>query len=87
MAVTVFTRALARFRYRRNHCSPLGVVVFPPEGIVGFVHEHAVLEEHGVHEPPEEEKQGKHEEELPVGPGDDGDEHRHQEQVEECALR
>ena len=67
--------------------SPLGVVLFAPECIVGFVHEHAVLEEHGVHQPPEEEQQWEYEEELPVRPRDDGDESGNQEEVEERALR
>ena len=48
--------------------SPLSVVLFAPECIVGFVHEHAVLEEHGVHQPPEEEQHWDHHEELPVRP-------------------
>ena len=48
--------------------SPLGVVVFSPEFVVGLVHEHAVLKEHDVADPPDEDDQGDHEEELPVGP-------------------
>ena len=48
--------------------SPFGVVLLSPEGIVRLVHEHAVLKEHHVHEPPEEEEHGKDGEVLPVRP-------------------
>ena len=67
--------------------SPFCVVFLPPEGVVGLVHEHAVLKEHDIQEPPVEEEQGKHEEELPVGPGEGRDERCDNEQVEQRALR
>ena len=67
--------------------SPLSVIFFSPEGVVRLVHEHAVLEEHDIHEPPEEEEHGKHEEELPVGPGEGRDEGCDDEEVEERTLR
>ena len=67
--------------------SPFGVVVFSPEFILWLVHEHAVFEEHDVQDPPESEDEGKDEEELPVGPGQDGDEDRENEEVEQGSLR
>ena len=67
--------------------SPLGVVLLSPEGIVRFVHEHAVLEEHDIHEPPEEEEHRQHKEELPVCPRKGSDEARDHEQIEEGSLR
>ena len=48
--------------------SPLSVVVLSPEFVVGLVHEHAILKEHDVQDPPEAEQEWQNEEELPVGP-------------------
>ena len=67
--------------------SPLSVIFFSPEGVVRLVHEHAVLEEHDIHEPPEEEEHRQHKEELPVCPREGSDEARDDEQIEEGALR
>ena len=68
-------------------CSPLSVVLLSPEFVVGLIHEHAVLEEHDVHEPPEEEDEWDREEKLPVGPREHCDEDAYQEEVEQGALR
>ena len=67
--------------------SPLSIVVLSPEFVVGLVHEHAILKEHDVQDPPEAEQEWQHEEELPVSPGEDCDADCDQEEVEECSLR
>ena len=67
-------------------CSPLSVVLLPPEFVVGLIHEHAVLEEHDVEDPPEEEDQGEDEEELPVGEGENCDQARDHKQVKQGSL-
>ena len=67
--------------------SPLSVVILSPEFVIGFIHEHAVLEEHDVHNPPETDHEREDEEELPVGPGYDGNENRDEEEIKECPLR
>ena len=71
----------------RGRRSPFGIVLLSPELVAGFIHEHAVLEEHNVDEPGEEEDHWDDEEELPVGPGQDCDEDADEEEVKQRALR
>ena len=55
--------------------------------VAGFVHKHAIFEEHAVGEPPHEEGDREDDEVLPVLPGDDRDEDPHQRHVKERSLR
>ena len=76
----------ARLR-KRFTSSPFSVVVLPPELIVRLIHEHAVLEEHDIEDPPHAEDEWQDEEELPVGPRHHRHEDHDEEEVEECSLR
>ena len=67
--------------------SPFGVIFLGPVLVAGFVHEHAIFEEHAVGEPPHEESDWENDEVLPVLPGDDRDEDPHEGHVEESSLR
>ncbi len=66
--------------------SPLSIVVLSPEFVVWLVHEHSVLHEHDIHDPEHEDTQWKHEEELPVRPGEYCDKDCDQEEIEKCSL-
>ena len=67
--------------------SPFSVIVLSPKLVVWLVHEHAILEEHDIEDPPHAEDERQNKEELPVGPREHSNEDRDQEQVEECSLR
>ena len=53
---------------------------------VGFIQEHAVLQEHAICKPPKEDPESWHEPVLPVFVGDDRDEDHDHKQEEQAFL-
>ena len=67
--------------------SVVWIVGLLPVGKAGLVVEHALLEEHAVSEPSEEDEEGWHEPEAPVFVRNDGDKYHQDEEREPGLLR